>query len=73
MKHFNPLNLKVARVRAQLTLEQVAPSIGRAQQTVSNWETGVTRPNADALAGLAHLYRCSITDFYDDEPVAAAV
>lgn len=55
-RHFSPARLKTARehsARGRLSYERVAGFLGRNHQTIRNWESGVSEPNASDLAGLA--------------------
>lgn len=49
-------NLKRYRLVCGMTQEQVAEQLYTTRQTVSNYETGRTRPDLDALARLAEIY-----------------
>lgn len=46
-----------ARRKANLTQSQVADAVGVAQVTVSQWESGETRPREKNLAALARLFK----------------
>ena len=55
-------NIKSARERAGISQKELAVSMGVAQPTVSNWESGEREPMGKNLAKLAGLLGCS-TDF----------
>lgn len=48
--------LKQARKRAGLTQWDVATALNVTHVTLSNWETGKTRPNANRLMEMCELY-----------------
>ena len=58
-------NLKILREKAGLTQKEVAALFEIKQNTVSMWETGLSKPRADKLPELAKLYGCSIDDLYN--------
>lgn len=64
MRRFNPIELKVARIRTQRSAADVAEAIGVARQTLNKWERGQSQPSADALAALAAEYDVDIEAFY---------
>ena len=51
--------LKEARIKADLTQKQVAKLMDTKDTTISNWETGVSRPDVDTLGELCKLYKAS--------------
>lgn len=53
------ITLKAARVNAGLDQSDVAREIGVNTVTVSNWETGKTKPSIDNFKKLCELYKCS--------------
>ena len=50
------ISLKAARVNAGLTQEQAAKAIGKAKQTIVNWESGKTGIKYSDLIKLSELY-----------------
>lgn len=54
------ISLAAARVNADMTMEDVAKSIGISKTTLVNWENGVTVPTADKAEALAVLYKCPL-------------
>lgn len=52
-------NLKKARIKSQLTQEDVAEKCFVTRQTVSRWETDRTLPNLYFLKDLSELYDCT--------------
>lgn len=64
--------LKVARKRARLSQEAVAARLGIQRTRVSEWETGMHRPNAVTLQQLADLYGTSTRALLNGEPDASA-
>lgn len=56
--------LKKARESNGMTQLQVADKIGKRQQTICNWETGYSQPDANTLFTLCNLYGISIDDTF---------
>ena len=63
------INIKLteARQAAGLTQEQVAEAMDISRQTLSNWETGKTSPDAERLREMASLYGISISAMLDPD------
>lgn len=57
---FSPRQLREARLRAGLTLEQLAAGIARSWSTVIRYERGEAMPSVAALGALAHVLGCPI-------------
>ena len=53
-------NLRQLRLLSGMTQEQVAEKIGVTRQTLSNYESGRTRPDVDMLAQLSTIYGTDI-------------
>lgn len=51
-----------ARTQKKLTQQQVADHFGIARVSVTNWESGKTKPDQDKLTGLAQLLDLAIDD-----------
>lgn len=51
--------LKLARIRADLTQEQVIKQIGVTRQSLSNWENDRTYPDLASVVKLSDLYQVS--------------
>jgi transcriptional regulator with XRE-family HTH domain len=62
--------LKEARKNAKLTQGSVSSLTGFSNTTISNWETGVSRPDVDSLALLCRVYRVNPNELleWDNEP-----
>lgn len=58
MKH----SLKSARVRAKLSVKQVAEALGIYEDTLYKYEKYITFPRIDTAYKMAALYGCSIDD-----------
>lgn len=56
--------LKKARENKGMTQLQVAEKIGKRQQTICNWESGCSQPDANTLFTLCNLYGISIDDTF---------
>ena len=58
------VTMKLLRVNAGLTAQQVAQELGVAESTVRNWDHGRTEPQLKLrqVQTLARLYKCSIDD-----------
>lgn len=52
--------IKQARIRANLTQEQVADALGVSRQTISNWETEKTYPDIISVVKMSDLYDISL-------------
>ena len=52
--------IKNARIKAQLTQEQVAEALGVSRQTVSNWENGKTYPDIVSVIKMSDLYSVTL-------------
>lgn len=53
------LNMKVERVKHNLTQEELSKQIGVHKNVISRWETGDTEPTSSNLIALCNLYGCS--------------
>ena len=58
------VTMKLLRVNAGLTAQQVANELGVAESTVRNWDHGRTEPllKLGQVQTLAQLYKCSLDD-----------
>lgn len=54
------INIKVARIKAGYTQQEIADKLGVAKNTVSRWETGERSLTVENLIKLADLYKTSI-------------
>jgi transcriptional regulator with XRE-family HTH domain len=61
--------LKELRDRRRLTQDGLASQVGVSRQTISNWETGTSAPNAVDLPPLARALRLTIAELYEDLPL----
>ena len=52
--------LKEARLKAKLTQEEVAESLGVSRQSISNWENNKTYPDVLNVIALIDLYQVSL-------------
>ena len=52
--------LQRARIKANLTQEQVAEALGVSRQTISNWENEKTYPDILSVITLSDLYQVSL-------------
>jgi len=48
----------------ELTLKDVAKTVGRSQKTIQNWIDGKTMPDLDDAIKLAQLFKCEVQDLY---------
>lgn len=55
--------LAAARKRAGFSQDEVALLVGQERPVISNWESGVRRPNATQLGKLSAIYRTSLDEF----------
>lgn len=56
--------LRSARIRAGLSLADVAKPMGVSRQAVQQWELGTRWPNPDRLPALAELLGVTIDELY---------
>ncbi len=56
------MTLKAARVNAGLSQEDVAKQMRKGKQTLSNWETGRTKIDAESFLELCRIYRAKPQD-----------
>ena len=59
-------NISKFREKAGLLQEDVSMAMEVSQSAVSQWETGRCFPKAALLPKLADLFKCSISDLYDN-------
>lgn len=52
--------LKDARIKIEMTQEQVAEALGVSRQTISNWETGKSYPDIVSVIKMSDLYEVSL-------------
>lgn len=61
------IKIKNARIKANLTQEQVAESLGVSRQTISNWETEKTYPDIVSVVKMSDLYHVSLDHLLKEE------
>lgn len=59
--------LKQARIRADMTQEQVIKKIGVTRQSLSNWENDRTYPDLASVVKLSDLYQVSLDDLLRED------
>lgn len=62
-------NMKKARKRAKLTQAQVASKIGLSQNQYSNWETGKSAADPEALLKLAQIFEVTVSYLVGEDEV----
>lgn len=69
---FAPERLKARRKAAGMSRTELAYHVGRAEQTIAQWERGEMTPSSDALMSAAQALGIEITDLYgpvnNDDP-----
>lgn len=50
----------------QISREQLAKKYGKSRNTISNWCTGKSKPNADELFELAKDLKVKVDDLYEE-------
>lgn len=65
-------NIRRARARRKLTQDDLAQTVHTTRQTISNYETGRSRPDVETLQRLADALGVELTELLDGEPPAAA-
>lgn len=61
------IKIKNARIKANLTQEQVAEFLGVSRQTISNWETEKTYPDIISVIKMSDLYHVSLDHLLKEE------
>ena len=61
-------NIRRARVRRKLTQDDLAQKVHTTRQTISNYETGRSRPDVETLQRLADALGIELTELLDREP-----
>lgn len=61
------IKIKNARIKANLTQEQVAEFLGVSRQTISNWETEKTYPDIVSVVKMSDLYHVSLDQLLKEE------
>ncbi len=61
-------NIHRARVRRKLTQDDLAQTVHTTRQTISNYETGRSRPDVETLQRLADALGVELTELLDGEP-----
>lgn len=64
-------NIRRARVRRHLTQDDLAQAVHTTRQTISNYETGRSRPDVETLQRLADALGVELTELLDETPPAA--
>ena len=65
-------NIRRARVRRHLTQDDLAQTVHATRQTISNYETGRSRPDVETLQRLADALGVELTELLDGAPSADA-
>ena len=63
-------NIRRARVRRKLTQDDLAQTVHTTRQTISNYETGRSRPDVETLQRLADALGVELTELLDEAPPA---
>ena len=58
-------NIRRARVRRKLTQDDLAQTVHTTRQTISNYETGRSRPDVETLQRLADALGVELTELLD--------
>ena len=64
-------NIRRGRVRRKLTQDDLAQTVHTTRQTISNYETGRSRPDVETLQRLADALGVELTELLDGAPSAA--
>ncbi len=65
-------NIRRARTRRHLTQDDLAQAVHTTRQTISNYETGRSRPDVETLQRLADALGVELTELLDGAPSADA-
>lgn len=66
------MNFTKAREKAGLSMAESARRLGVTTSAVSQWESGLTFPDARRLAEIAATYGCTVDELLREEAVDAA-
>ena len=66
------VNIRRARTRRHLTQDDLAQTVHTTRQTISNYETGRSRPDVETLRRLADALGVELTELLDGAPSADA-
>ena len=58
------VSLKAMRVNAEMSQFEAAKALGVTKNTIFNWETYKTSPNANQLIRLCEIYGCTMDDIF---------
>ena len=58
------ISLKAARVNAEMSQETAAKRLNVSKQTLSNWETGRTKIDAETFLKLCGIYKVQPADVF---------
>ena len=56
-------NLKIARIKARLKVEEVAKAMELTKATIYNYEKDASNVELNKLFRLAEIYKCNVRDF----------
>ena len=59
-------NIRSLRKAARLTQEELADKVGVTRTTVTQWETGYTKPRIGTVKKLAEIFNCQPNDILDE-------
>jgi len=54
------MNIKSERIKLGLEQKELAEELKTSPSSISRWERGVTRPDADQLVAMSELFGCTI-------------
>ena len=54
------MNIASERVKAGLEQKDLAAKLNTSAATVSRWERGLSKPNADQMVAMRELFGCSV-------------
>ena len=54
------MNIASERVKAGLEQKDLAVKLNTSAATVSRWERGLSKPNADQMVAMCELFGCSV-------------
>jgi len=57
------INLKILRNRLDKNQSYIALKLGKTQQTIGNWESGIGEPNISELITITNLFGISVDNF----------
>lgn len=63
------MHLKEFRIFRQITQEELASKIGKSKNVISNWESGLNRPDVDSVENICEILHVTPNQIFGWEPL----